>query len=843
MPETMPSRSICVLQETVAHHLKAHRDAVRSRTADYISISREFTTQPFHSLVDALRDNMLGTTTFHVEEAMMAANGGNGGNGGAREGSVVPKSLRPESGVSRHSEVVKHDFAPAAFGIVGGEAETIAKLHSCTRRVDAVVPRVWNRIGIADDPSVPLYDAPRLAMGLLVQLDGRPYPPSPRVVPVVEGDEIAYRDLQDPSQHAVARPIGWGGNGGNGGRDASSAIAAASAPRRQLDEAIDLEACLSLLVHGERADEFNAIGTRHRVGLSGWSDRATLVARVRAFSIKEIASDSVTAARLVGELVDAERVRALVMLVDALLHRVVRSACAPGASVGYDHEPSTTCVDCFDSASAQARVRVVAERDLGAEELVGAATERILPSSPKSRTVHTDARSLTIKLVEAAAAVLDLVVGGSWAASVTAERSYDVSTVGRQTFTPSLTRWREFVHAFQRQGGGGVVARFGRKQADDYATLVELVDRLEQRRRALVDRCGPADQTGQAAFWARWGRLTDPLSKLHSKVAAYVDRNVRRTVDAEGGDRQARLTPHNQPHQYRAISDHVAKVAAEEWERLVADEGREEDGRSALVVERACRIETALLGTAARAADDQRIGYFVHNTRGVLRYVVCDSASAFATFKICFRDVFCDGGGMPDDQAQIARSMFEEVKTTMLSLSYCKQPYASIGNFHRNRVVVLFLCRAAFEAEEGTPRERKAAAKILESGFCFLTGEFGVHADRADRAERRSNATPSPPLVALAMATCRPKPRRGATGAAGAVGAVDPSMAVDFEPLFASFDEEGRPFDRAEEEERMVHVDNSVEALLKQRNRRRKEEEEEMDKRELYGLRKRPAGP
>ena len=596
-----------------------------------------------------------------------------------------------------------------------------------------------------------------------------------------------------------------------------------------------LESKLAMLVHGARADTFCTIG----MPLNRVMDVAAIHQFVRKYSIDE-AAEYATTARIILQIMSAPCMRAMVICVDELICRVITACtCTPCHAVDdthHDGETTTTCIERFDSEPVKARAHVLSEMHFQN----AATTERLV--SPLKRTEPQNLALTRTKLVEAISAVLTTLVGPNWPEVFKmGVDSLGEAAVAQQIFTPLHVQWRTFL---------GNVPRGARavQPPSNYPELIKELNRIECYRIQLLERARQRDDQKELLFWEELVAMSIPLNKLYEKISMCIDRNAARVAADES--KEVRVTYEEQGSNtaiYAALDAQLRGKATKQWQALRAEVDNAE-------VAEACRIEESIFKHEAKHKSDQMLGYFVYNTQGILRHMLYNHNQARASFQQCFERVYYTGQPAPSEQKETVDRMFQELQITMLKLSYKKASYKSVGRFHRNRVMIEFLCSVALQGE-GTTREKNAAMAILRSGFCFVTGTPGLHKlppflqsgksrlkphrrvaasytlDEAEESmRRRSNDMQQCELLWSRRAVVRAggeddgaeRRSQGLDGVSRTDHAWwrtsdDPSFAFTFETEVNAFDEEGQLLQsnkESKEESKKVDVDNSVDGLF-----------------------------
>jgi hypothetical protein len=179
-----------------------------------------------------------------------------------------------------------------------------------------------------------------------------------------------------------------------------------------------------------------------------------------------------------------------------------------------------------------------------------------------------------------------------------------------------------------------------------------------------------------------------------------------------------RLVP--DPGGVPAFSERLRQLAQSKWDAV--DEQTKKR-------EKALELEVFAPVRSQMGADEySRLdGSKVFMTTGILHYIVHYGCNAEKLFLQCHKHVYCnDGRELTDDQEQIAKDIFTKLYAIVYNLAFYGRSYSSVGNLHRNRVAVEFLCSLALSGH-GTTAEKNAAFSILQSGFCFLTCTFGLY--------------------------------------------------------------------------------------------------------------------
>jgi len=664
MPPQFTTRSIAALDRCVSSHLRDRSCSVKAFYSN-LKINRELTISDFDEIRRALQSNMLGLSPAHADETLIARG----------ENSGVPSHLR--TAVPRKAEAVSTNFSANDFGIkTSSNASLLARVHSSSQRLAMVLSRAWTDVGIFDS-DVAEYPAERLAVGLVVALDGTSYPELPDTVPVNEGNDIVYRDINDPLQHRSATPLGKGG----------------SNLQTRLRECITMECNLSRLVHGTRKDGYMAIGMP--LNYANKQQIETLALRA---CIHDVATFTTTA-KLVRALVRTECIRYTIRFVDSLILKVVEIYHT--TDFGAFETDRAVMVDVsqqFTSEGGQRRA-----------SLLNTEISLRVPVSPPTR--RTGANSLLTTLIsttDSCCDILSIIIGDCWPSMMGLNWEAMAPNVDA---SQTLKGWRQFIDNFP-VGGRPVVP------PSSYETLIFELHRFEHRCRELFPLARKRGVNDPVWTSEQSLILWNHLSCLYDKIASFSKRTANTMTQYAMNDPRVVPEEAKLSGPMASLSQQLLQDAKATWEKLLCSGSTE--------VSIAEELELAAVGRVATNGDDMPLGFAVYNTTGILRHILYNPADAQKHFDSCYKRVYCGCSlELTCSEKEMSKRMFSEMHAVVVQLGILKKHYASVGQFHRNRVSVEFLCSLAIN--EGTAHEKAVAIKIIQSGFCFLTCTFGLY--------------------------------------------------------------------------------------------------------------------
>lgn len=685
MPPSFPTRNVRQVDRVLGHAMQCN---VACGTS--FSLRRECTNLSFDELQYALQynnSNLIGFANGHVPEYQSS--------------DVCIISSSGNSSRIVRSIQIDCNLTPCNFGLTC--SNLVERVKSATTRLKHVLPDCWKDVGIFASSG---YSDERLAIGLVLPLNGTHYEAYPTGVAVDEGNEIVFRNIEDPRQQSFATKLGSAG----------------SVVEGQLRKAMLLECHLSHIVHGTKRNEYLSIGMPCSL-----VNKQQFTQLAISESVKQVASFA-SAARLVGSIMTAPCVASILFFVDSLLtvvfdHYQCNCVVSDDEEFDYMEKNMEKNLHAFldervDCACTKSRL-IFIYKDLwfnrhprmSHASITSHATALCSGIPPLQKRRLTD--SLLSNFVEAATKsceLLSFLLGDYWPTSIDFVSSESVNGLDLQVnVSVSFNRWKQFFAQFHDSCNV--------TPPDSYETLIYKLRAFEQSRAKLFsnklknDSCVDNSWTSTQMLF-----LWNKLSSLDYKVSYCITMNCQKMTDYALSDPRVQPQhPEDRTKCMTTICDLLQKEAESRWNAMAESD----EVKSAISIE-----ESLSLAVDHKAT--MPVGFMVFNTTGILRYILYHPEAAEMRFQNCYKRIYAPRSHtLNQTEIDTSKKMFAELKSIIINLGLMRMDYSLVGNFHRNRVVVEFLCHTAIC--HGTPREKRAGREIMQSGFCFLTCTFNLH--------------------------------------------------------------------------------------------------------------------